>query len=104
MSNRDKFTRADITQLLTASGIEHKKAAGLAMAIIRGIAGALIAGRVIELRGFGTFEARGHKARTAHNPRTLAPVKVPARWAVFFRPAGSLKRALNGKEEKQWQN
>jgi integration host factor subunit beta len=63
--------------------------------IIDSMAAALASGEVIELRGFGTFEQHTRKARTAHNPRSMAPVNVPARKVIFFRPTGSLKKALN---------
>jgi integration host factor subunit beta len=92
----DKFTRADITKVMTDAGIERAKAAGVALAIIRAMADALTAGKVIELRGLGTLEPRERKARAAHNPRTLAPVNVPARRVIFFKPSGKLKSTLKG--------
>lgn len=49
--NKSKFTRADIAALLTASGIDRIKAAGLALTIVKSMADALTAGKVIELRG-----------------------------------------------------
>jgi len=63
------------------------------------MADALTTGKVIELRGLGTLALRERKARTMHNPRTMVSVAVPARRVVFFKPAGKLKRAINGKEE-----
>jgi len=93
---KDKFTRADITKVMTDTGIDRAKAAGVALAIIRAMADALAAGSVIELRGLGTLEPRERKARAAHDPRTLAPVDVPARRVIFFRPSGKLKRTING--------
>jgi integration host factor subunit beta len=92
---KTKFTRTGITKILTDAGLERAKAAGVALAIIRAMADALAAGKVIEFRGLGTLETRERKARTAHNPRTLAPVNVPARRVIFFRPSGKLKNALN---------
>jgi integration host factor subunit beta len=60
------------------------------------MATALISGRVIELRGFGTLEQRTRKARKMHNPRTMAAVSVPDRRIVFFRPSSQLIKAMNG--------
>lgn len=60
---------------------------------------ALAAGKVIELRGLGTLEPRTRKAQVMRNPRTLAPVNVPVRRVIFFKPSGKLKRAINGKGE-----
>jgi len=94
----DKFTRADIAKTLRDAGIEQGRAAGLALSIVQAMADALTAGKVIELRGFGTLEQRARKGRTMHNPRTMEAVNVPDRRIVFFRPSGQLKRAINGKE------
>jgi DNA-binding protein HU-beta len=99
--NKPKFTRNGIQAIMIAAGIKPEQARTLTDRIIEAITAALAAGKVIELRGLGTLESRKRKARTAHNPRTLAPVNVPARQVIFFRPAGSLKKALNGKKEKQ---
>jgi nucleoid DNA-binding protein len=33
------------------------------------------------------------------NPRTMAPVDVPARIVIFFKPGEKLKKELNGKGE-----
>ena len=96
--SKDKFTRAGILAALIAAGMEAEHARQMIAVVFDTLTAALAAGKMIEIRGFGTLETRERKARTAHNPRTLAPVKVPARKVIFFRPAGSLKRTLNGKE------
>ena len=93
-----KYTRTDMIKVLTAAGLEAIKARDLTGAILADLGTALAAGRVIELRGFGTFEQRQHKPRTRYNPQTKAPVYVPARRSVFFRPGQELKKAINGKE------
>jgi nucleoid DNA-binding protein len=91
----EKYTRADIAKAIAGAGIESRTAAGLALAIVKSMADALIAGKVIELRGLGTLEHRARKGRTMHNPRTMAAVEVPARRVVFFKPSGKLKKAIN---------
>jgi integration host factor subunit beta len=93
--NKNKFTRAGIHAVLTAAGMEINQARKLTACIIIALAAVLAAGEVIELRGLGTFEIRKRKARVMRNPRTLAPVKVPARRVIFFKPSVILKRALN---------
>jgi nucleoid DNA-binding protein len=95
----EKYTRADIIKTITEAGIEHVNAAGLALAIVKSMADALIAGKVIELRGFGTLEQRTRKGRIMHNPRTMAAVDVPDRRGVFFRPSGQLKKAMNWEKD-----
>jgi nucleoid DNA-binding protein len=86
---------------MIAAGIKPEQARTLTDRIIEAITAALAAGKVIELRGFGTLEQRTRKARTAHNPRTLAPVNVPARRVIFFKPAVKLKKELNREEERK---
>ena len=93
---KEKFIRKDLLEVMTAAGVESHKARKLIDLIIEAMSAALAAGKVIELRGLGTFEPRERKPRARLNPRTLAPVSVPARKVVFFRASGSLKKALNG--------
>jgi nucleoid DNA-binding protein len=79
-----KFTRRHLWAILEATGMDHGKAAALTNQIITALAAAITAGETIELRGLGTFETRERKERTAHNPRTLAPVSVPAHRVIIF--------------------
>jgi DNA-binding protein HU-beta len=44
--------------------------------------------------GFGTFSVRRHKARAGFNPRTNAPMTIPAARSVGFRAAPELKKGL----------
>ena len=98
--NKPKFTRNDIQASLISSGIEPEQARTLTTRIIETMVTALVTGKVIELRGLGTLEPRTRKARTRHNPRTMAPVDVPARCVIFFRSGEKLKKALNGGQGK----
>jgi integration host factor subunit beta len=91
-----KFTRADLREILrSGAGLEVRQARELTGRIIEAMAAALAAGETVELRGLGSFETRERKGRTAHNPRTLAPVEVPPRRVVFFKPGHALKVTLN---------
>jgi DNA-binding protein HU-beta len=44
--------------------------------------------------GFGTFSVRRRRARAGFNPRTNAPMTIPAARTVGFRPAPELKKGL----------
>jgi nucleoid DNA-binding protein len=92
----EKYTRADIAKTITEAGIERVNAAGLALAIVKSMADALIAGKAIELRGFGSLEVKARKAATKRNPRTGEAVIVPPRRRVVFHPGQELKAALRG--------
>jgi nucleoid DNA-binding protein len=92
--DKPKFTRNGIQAIMIAAGIEPEKARKLTDSIIEAMTAALAAGKVIELRGFGTLEPRARKARTMHDPRTMEPVDVPERIVIFFKPGQELKTAL----------
>ncbi len=47
----------------------------------------------VELRGFGTFSTRQRDGRTGRNPRTGAPVDVPAKKVPYFKPGKEDARA-----------
>jgi len=97
---KEKFVRKNLLEVLAAAGVESHKSRKLIDLIIDAMADALTAGKIIELRGLGTLEPRERKPCARHNPRTLAPVSVPARKVVFFRACGKLKKALNGETDQ----
>ena len=49
-------------------------------------------GNRLEFRDFGVFAVKQRRARNAQNPKTLAPVHVPAKRAVKFK-VGRLMKA-----------
>ena len=49
--NKNKYTRADIAKTITDAGVERTNAAAIALTIVKSMADALTAGKVIELRG-----------------------------------------------------
>lgn len=55
----------------------------------------LSGGGRIEIRGFGSFSVRFRRARVGRNPRTGAPVALPARYAPYFKPGKGLRERLN---------
>ena len=63
--------------------------------VIEGITKALKKGDTVTFVGFGTFKTSQRKARTARNPQTGAPIKIPKRKAVRFVAGKALKTAVN---------
>ncbi|ADN02792.1 HU family DNA-binding protein [Spirochaeta thermophila] len=56
---------------------------------------ALVEGKTVELRGFGTFEIRVRKGRDrARNPKTGEIVKVEDHGVAVFRPGKELKDSV----------
>lgn len=54
----------------------------------------LKSGQEVAIAGFGVFKVKDRKARTARNPKTGAPVQVPASKVPKFRPAKPFKEAI----------
>lgn len=52
----------------------------------------LLNNRIIELRGFGTFEIKMRRGRKARNPKTGASVEVVDHGVAVFRPGRELKQ------------
>lgn len=52
-------------------------------------------GRKVQLSGFGSFEPRRRKARTARNPRTGRAMTIKASLAPVFKAAKNLKDLVN---------
>ncbi len=55
------------------------------------ISSELAQGRRIEFREFGVFDVRERKSRRGQIPTTLAPVELPSRRVVRFRPGRGLR-------------
>ena len=70
------------------SKIDARKAVD---AIIRVTVQSLREGERLTLTGLGTFSVQQKAARIGRNPRTGAPVKIPPRKAVKFRPTIELE-------------
>ena len=45
---------------------------------------------------FGTFTVSKRSARMGRNPRTKAPMQIPAQKSVKFKPGKAMKDAVNG--------
>ena len=89
-----KFTRLQAQKIISEAGFTERNAADLAGKIFGAMAQALIDGGSVEIRGFGSLEAKERKAYTAHNPRSREAVSVPPRRRILFHPGRALKAAL----------
>lgn len=56
-------------------------------ALINVISERTAAGDTVRLTGFGSFQVKAHKARTARNPRTGEMVEVPETTRMHFKAA-----------------
>lgn len=73
----------------------HRDVEKIVDAILEVIITAMARGDRVELRGFGTFSVRTHRARMARNPRTGAHVSVEKRSLPFFKTGKEMRVRLN---------
>jgi integration host factor subunit beta len=59
------------------------------------MANALISGKRIEIRGFGSFDLRYRRPRNAHNPKTGTKVLTSAKYVVRFKPGKELRKRVD---------
>ncbi|MDH3348588.1 MAG: integration host factor subunit beta [Desulfobulbaceae bacterium] len=62
--------------------------------ILENISTALIEGRRVEIRGFGSFSVRNRKPRSTKNPKTGKIMHIPDRKTLHFTMSKSLKEVL----------
>jgi len=89
-----KMTKAEIIEhIYENSGVSRKDIHGVIDAFVEKVKSALMEDRVVELRGFGTFEIRTRKGREkARNPKTGEIVPVQTHGVTVFRPGKELKK------------
>lgn len=95
--NKTELTRAieDKTQW---SRRESEEAVA---ALLDVIGDAVAAGDRVTIAGFGTFEKRERKARTARNPQTGEAVKVKKTSVPAFKPSAKLKAYVASSKRDQ---
>lgn len=75
-------------------GGSRRAAAAAVDAVFDTIVAAVAKGDKVAIAGFGNFEKKARKARTARNPLTGATVKVKATSVAKFRPAMAFKESV----------
>lgn len=93
MASFKKFTKAEIIENIhEASEISRKGIHHVIDLFFAEVKTALLEDKVVELRGFGTFEIRTRKGREkARNPKTGKTVSVDSHGVAVFRPGKELK-------------
>ncbi|MBQ8704093.1 MAG: HU family DNA-binding protein [Bacteroidales bacterium] len=85
------MNKTELVNAMAAKAGMTKVAAKAAMnACFATIAEQLNKGEKVTLIGFGTFSVVERKARTAKNPQTGKPVKVPAKKVAKFKAGSNL--------------
>lgn len=90
------MTKAELVdEVARAAELTKKDAEVVVEEVFRNIIDALNRGEKIELRGFGSFRVRHREARRGRNPKTGAPVDIPAKTVPYFKPGKELKELIN---------
>jgi integration host factor subunit beta len=90
------MTKADLIEAVAcATELARKDSEVIVEEIFKNIIQALKSGEKIELRGFGSFRVRQREARRGRNPKTGAPVDIPAKRVVYFKPGKEFKELIS---------
>jgi integration host factor subunit beta len=100
----DKYTKAEIVDsIYDKTGLSRREIREVMDLFIGEIKAALIKRKVVELRGFGTFEVKVRKGRQkARNPKTGEVLAVNSHGAAIFRAGRDLKQDVwNGRQDSE---
>lgn len=91
------MTRSELIERIVARAphVPRREVEAIVHAVFDCMCEALVAGRRIELRGFGVFSIRTRRARTGRNPKTGQRVSVPERRTLSFAAGKELRERLN---------
>ncbi len=90
------MTKAELVDdVASAAELTKKDAERLVEIVFESIIDTLNQGEKIELRGFGSFRVRKRGARRGRNPKTGAPVDIPAKRVPYFKPGKEMKELIN---------
>ena len=90
------MTKAELVAFMAEeAGLTKADAERALNAMAEGVKAGLKKEGEVKLTGFVSFTAKKKPAKTGRNPRTGAPVKIPARVAVTVKAGSKLKEALN---------
>ena len=90
------MNKAELIEKVAVTTDTNKAAATRAVeAVFDTIAGALRAGDVVGVSGFGTFSVSARAARSGRNPRTGETIAIPASKSPKFKAGKGLKDAVN---------
>ena len=68
--------------------------------ILEHMAERLASGERIEIRGFGSFSLHYRPGRVGRNPKTGAPVSLPAKYVPHFKPGKELRERVDGRRRE----
>ena len=89
------MNKTDLIGAIAAnSGLSKKDSEKALTAAVDAITKALVAGDKVQLVGFGIFDVKARAARIGRNPKTKAPINIPATRTPQFKAGKALKDAV----------
>ena len=89
------MTKADIVKEVSKStGIEAATVMAVVEGFMEAVKGSLAKGENVYLRGFGTFEAKTRKQKTARNIAKNTTVIIPEHKVPAFKPCPEFKNMV----------
>lgn len=89
------MTKADLVEKLASNlSVPKAQVARMVDSFVEAIGASLASGNKVQIAGLGVFDVRKRAKRKGRNPQDGKPIDIPARNAVGFRAAKSLKDAV----------
>lgn len=86
------MTKADIVdRIASATGLTKVETEVVVDGFLKTVSEALVEGKHIEIRGFGTFRVKKRKPRVARNPRTGESVPLDEHYVPVFKVSRELR-------------
>lgn len=89
-----------ISSVSDKTGLNKNEAKKALEAVIESITEEIKQDGKVILIGFGTFSVKLKAARKSVNPQTMAPMDIPAKKCVRFKPSDSLNSLLVQKKKR----
>ena len=90
------ITKADIVDTIAKStGITKSDTKVVVEGVIAEIIDAVVKGHKVEIRGFGVFQSKKRKARTARNPKTGELITLNEKTIPLFKISDEFTKKLN---------
>ena len=90
------MTKADLIEQITQkNGFTGKDVRIIVEGFLEEVKNCLVEGNHLEIRGFGTFKVKNHKARKTRNPKTGDTVQIPARKKAVFKVSREWNKLLD---------
>lgn len=93
------MTRSELVEATARqAGVARPTAERVVNVLFAAIRDALARGDRVEVRGFGSFQARQYRGYTGRNPRTGATIVVAPKVLPVFKVGKELRARVNGSE------